>query len=86
MGIGSDQVEECVEFVRDQCLHGLAVADPGAPAAEKCAQAIEDPAATSCAQVAAPESIADCSFLPPSSPADGGSGAADAADDNLQGD
>jgi len=85
MGIPSDQVQACIEFVRDQCLHGLAVPDPGTPIVEKCARAIEDPA-TSCALVAAPENIPDCAFLLASPPADAGAEAAapsDASDDSI---
>src|SRR5437868_15506180 len=42
-------VEECVQFARDRCLHGLPVADPGAAAVDQCVAAIEK--ATSCDDV-----------------------------------
>jgi hypothetical protein len=71
LGIAKDQVEACVEFARDQCLHGLAVPDPGAPTVDRCARAIED-TSTSCALVAAPEKIPDCMFLVGSSAPDAG--------------
>src|SRR5690349_9335228 len=50
---GSTGVEECVQYARDRCLHGLAVADPGAPAIDACVKAIEN--TSSCEVVAAPE-------------------------------
>jgi hypothetical protein len=62
LGIPGDQVAACIEFTRDQCLHGLAVADPGAPTVDKCATAIAN-AATSCALVASPQDIPECAFI-----------------------
>jgi hypothetical protein len=68
---GSTGVEECVQYVRDRCLHGIAVADPGPPAVAACVNAIEQ--ATSCEIVAIPESAPACAFLQPSPPIDAGS-------------
>jgi hypothetical protein len=59
----STGVEECVQYARDRCLHGLAVADPGAPAIDACVAAIRDTA--SCEVVAAPEIDPACAFLKP---------------------
>jgi hypothetical protein len=40
--LGVDDVKECKRFYRDQCLHGLAVADdPGDPLVAKCVGAIQ---------------------------------------------
>jgi hypothetical protein len=64
LGIAADQVTACIDFTRDQCLHGLATADPGAPIVNACASAIENPA-TSCALVASPQNIPACAFLVP---------------------
>jgi hypothetical protein len=71
LGIPADQVTACIEFTRDQCLHGLATNDPGAPVVDKCASAIENPA-TSCALVASPQDIAECSFIVPPEEQDAG--------------
>ncbi len=38
---GSD-VDECIRFYDVQCLHGLAVADPGADAVKACVASIEN--------------------------------------------
>jgi hypothetical protein len=54
-------VQECAQFARDRCLHGLPVPDPGAIAVNACVQAIQ--ADTSCAIVASPELAPACSFL-----------------------
>jgi hypothetical protein len=77
---GSIGVEECVQYARDRCLHGMAVADPGPPTVAACVNAIEQ--ATSCEIVALPESSPACSFLHPSATIDAGSDAPteDAAD------
>jgi hypothetical protein len=72
LGVAGDQVESCVEFTRDQCLHGLAVPDPGGPIVDQCARTIED-ATTSCALVSAPENIPACAFLTQSPTPDSGS-------------
>jgi hypothetical protein len=71
LGRAADQVVACIEFARDQCLHGLAVPDPGAPIVDKCASAIENPS-TGCTLVASPQNIPDCTFLAPSPVEDSG--------------
>ncbi len=43
----ADDVQACVRFYRDQCLHGLVTADPGAPVVDRCVRAIQ--AAGTCA-------------------------------------
>jgi hypothetical protein len=56
----SNGVEECTQFARDRCLHGLAVPDPGAPAVDACVGAIEQ---GTCDVVATPEIAPACAFL-----------------------
>jgi len=63
MGTG---VEECVQFARDRCLHGLAVADPGPALVDKCVAAIDQ--APSCDTVVDPALSAACAFLSPLPP------------------
>src|SRR5262245_19251520 len=48
-------VEECVQFARDRCLHGLPVADPGPAAVDRCVAAID--ATTSCEALVSPETL-----------------------------
>ena len=79
LGIGAGGVEECVQFARDRCLHGLAVADPGAATVDRCVAAIE--AATSCDIVVSPSSDPACAFLEPVPIPDAGPDAPDAATD-----
>jgi hypothetical protein len=72
---GATGVEECVQYARDRCLHGLAVADPGAPAIDACVNAIQN--ALTCEVVASPETDPACAFLrptpaPPDAAADAG--------------
>src|SRR5438552_6821143 len=50
---GSVGVEECVQFARDRCLHGLPVADPGPAAVDQCVAAIGQMA--TCDAVVSPE-------------------------------
>jgi hypothetical protein len=67
LGVRGDVgIEECVQYARDRCLHGLAVADPGPPAVDACVSAIEH--AASCEIVVAPETAPACAFLQPSPP------------------
>src|SRR4051812_35043630 len=63
-----DAVEQCVQFARDRCLHGLAVADPGPAVVDPCVHALES--TTSCDILAAPVKAPACAFL--SSVSDGG--------------
>src|SRR3954469_404725 len=61
-----DDVAECQNFYRDQCLHGLAVAPPGAAAIKNCVGTIR--AAGDCAALKGPDSnVSDCAEPPPSS-------------------
>ena len=78
---GSVGVEECVQYARDRCLHGLAVPDPGPQAVDACVSAIEQ--AATCDIVATPETTAPaCTFLTPHPTPDAGADASpeDAAD------
>src|SRR6266542_3104425 len=56
---GEVGVQECTQFARDRCLHGLAVVDPGPAAVDRCVTAIDH----DCVAAAAPESSASCAFL-----------------------
>ena len=58
---GSVGVEECVQFARDRCLHGLPVADPGPAAVDQCVAAIGQMA--TCDAVVSPEQSPACAFL-----------------------
>ncbi len=51
-------VPECQRFYRDQCLHGLAVAAPGAAAVKACVATIQ--AAGSCAMEDADRKLSQC--------------------------
>jgi hypothetical protein len=51
-----DDVDACKRFYRDQCLHGLPVASPGAPQVDRCVAAIGTAAA--CARDQTP--LASC--------------------------
>jgi hypothetical protein len=68
-------VEECTQFARDRCLHGLAVTDPGPAAVDQCVAAIAG--AQTCDTVLSPETAPACAFLVPPQGADGGSDAAE---------
>ena len=61
--LGSTGVEECAQYARDRCLHGLAVPDPGHPAVDACVSAIEQ--AATCDIVATPDVAPACAFLKP---------------------
>jgi hypothetical protein len=76
-------VEECAQFARDRCLHGLAVADPGAAAVDACVAAIE--AASTCGAIDAPETLPACAFLVPVPGPDAGSDATEGASDAPEG-
>jgi hypothetical protein len=77
---GSLGVEECVQYARDRCLHGLAVADPGPTVVDACVNAIAQ--TTSCDVVAVPETAPACAFLTPIPVVDAGS---DVASDDASG-
>jgi hypothetical protein len=68
LGLSTDNVELCVQFARNHCLHGLAVGDPGPATVDPCVKAIEE--ATTCDVIAAPETAPACSFLKPSPPSE----------------
>jgi hypothetical protein len=73
LGIAGDiAVEQCVQFARDKCLHGLVVADPGPTVVDTCVAAI---ATASCTVVLAPETTPACAFLSPSPAPDAGADA-----------
>jgi hypothetical protein len=63
-------VNACISYYNDACLHGLAVADPGAPTVKGCVDAIN--AAVSqgnCDVLVHPEHAAACAWLiPPATP------------------
>lgn len=52
-----EDVEACVRFYRDQCLHGTATVDPGKPALDACLQTIRR--AGNCARSGA-SSLEEC--------------------------
>jgi hypothetical protein len=67
-GNGSD-VDACIRFYNDQCLHGLASgADPGPIAVNKCVAAINQaPAGGGCSVVLSPQTADACAWLAPNS-------------------
>ncbi len=74
---GSD-VDGCIRFYDTACLHGLAVGNPGGSAVNDCASAIES--TTDCTSIRAPQNLAACAWLGPSSvPVDAAAAPADAA-------
>jgi hypothetical protein len=74
---GTTGVEECVQFARDRCLHGLPVADPGPALVDQCVTAIAQTA--TCDEVTSPERSPACAFLVTVPIADAGADASDAA-------
>jgi len=62
LALQTNGVEECTQFARDRCLHGLAVADPGAPVVDSCVSAI---GRATCDVIASPETAPECAFLRP---------------------
>jgi hypothetical protein len=73
---GTD-VDACIRFYEDACLHGLASGnDPGPVAVNACVAAIND---GGCSVVTTPESATACSWLAPNAAADAANAAADAA-------
>lgn len=57
-----NNVAACIRYYNDQCLHGLAVKDPGGPAVDACVQAIIN---GDCSAVRTPQAHPACSFLAP---------------------
>jgi hypothetical protein len=82
-GGASQDVDACVRFYRDACLHGMGVVDPGGPATQSCVDAI---ITGDCPTVLHPESHPSCLFLippntpPPDAAADAPDAPADAPD------
>lgn len=75
-----DDVQGCIDFYHDACLHGLEVQDPGGPSADACVKAILSAQSTNhCEWVLHPELAADCAWLVPAQPAT--DAAADAEED-----
>ena len=79
----ADDVQGCIDFYHDACLHGLEVQDPGAPSADACVKAIGNAQAENhCDYVLHPELAAECAWLvPAAASADGGEDAEVDADD-----
>ena len=79
---GTDgDVESCIRFYHDQCLHGLVASkEPGAIAVKACVDAISS---GDCAVVKQPETSSACAWLTPPATVDAAvadSATADAAD------
>lgn len=72
-------VEACIRFYRDACLHGLSTGDPGGPATQACVNAIKT---KDCDIVLHPEHDMACLWLNPAPDAgiDAPVDATDAAD------
>ncbi len=72
-------IDMCIRFYNDACLHGLATnTDPGAPATKACIDAIN---AGDCNVVYHPETAPACAWLvPPAAPPPADAGADGAAD------
>jgi hypothetical protein len=66
-GIASD-VDDCIRFYHDQCLHGLAVAPPGKVAIADCVSALDD--AGVCAEQGADDPSACAGSATPASSCD----------------
>jgi hypothetical protein len=78
-------VDACVRYYDDACLHGLAVSDPGPAAVSACVTAIEDDTMKKdgCSVVKQPQTdTAACGWLlPPTSAVDASDAPSDAAAD-----
>ena len=76
----ADDVQGCIDFYHDACLHGLEVQDPGAPSADACVKDISTAQSNNhCEYVLHPELAPGCTWLVPSAAAaaDGGEDADD---------
>jgi hypothetical protein len=71
---GTD-VDACIRFYDDACLHGLDVSDPGPASVQACVNAIQ----TKCTVVAKPETDPACAWLIPPAPAAAASDAGDSS-------
>jgi hypothetical protein len=71
---GTD-VDACIRYYDDACLHGLASTDPGPPSVNACVDAINRAPMTDggCAIVNKPELVDACSWLVPPPMPDSGS-------------
>ncbi|MGH7284413.1 MAG: hypothetical protein ACRELY_23045 [Polyangiaceae bacterium] len=82
----SDDVQGCIDFYHDACLHGLEVNDPGGPMADGCVKAILGAQASDpphCDYVLRPELAPACMWLvPAATPVDAGEDADDGAVSN----
>jgi len=73
-----EDVDACIRWYHDACLHGLGVQDPGGPSVQACVASIDT---GDCTIVAHPETAAACSWLiPPNTPINDAGDAGDAAD------
>jgi hypothetical protein len=62
----SDDVNGCISFYNDACLHGLEVSDPGTPAISACVNEIQNTTATNhCLTVQFPQTSQPCAWLTP---------------------
>jgi hypothetical protein len=75
-------VDACIAFYNDQCLHGLVAGDPGAVEVNQCAAAIAggDGGVVDCTIVEHPEMSPYCYWLIPPADVDAGEDA-DASED-----
>jgi hypothetical protein len=80
-GSPTTDVEACIRFYDDACLHGLVTTvEPGTPAVQQCVAAIN----ASCNAVINPENDPACAWLiPPAPPPDAGAEAGDGATDGA---
>lgn len=77
----SGDVQGCIDFYHDACLHGLEVDDPGGPSADACVKAIQGASANNhCEYVLHPELATECAWLLPAAPVDDAGTDADADD------
>jgi len=74
-------VDACIRYYHDACLHGLETPDPGGPSVQACVAAIQS---AGCDVVLHPESNPSCAFLTAATAADAGADAPpDAAPDTA---
>jgi hypothetical protein len=78
---GTD-IDACIRYYHDACLHGLVASDPGGPATKACVDAIN---AGDCKVVEHPETVTACAWLTPPAPAPADA-AAEAAEGSTEAD
>lgn len=79
----SGDVQGCIDFYHDACLHGLEVNDPGGPSADACVKDISNAQSENhCEYVLHPEIAPDCVWLLPT-PAAADAGEDATADDGA---